>query len=82
MSIKQRAYKLAETLGVEITDYGNCLDIAAPIGKAFDGDTHLRTYDLEWEGRAGLWKDVIEDLRTLTNCSKSEACEWCEGAAA
>jgi DNA-directed RNA polymerase specialized sigma subunit len=72
---KQAAYKLAQKLNVEITDWGNCLDITSPYGKIFS-DSHIRSYDVYRNGRKELWADVIEDLKTLTDCLE-ENCEWC-----
>ena len=78
---KQTAYKLAAKLNVEINDYGSCLDIVAPYGKSFDNETHCRAYDVEYLGRGELWKDIIFDLKTLTDCGEIATCEFCQSNA-
>lgn len=86
---KQKAYELAEKLGVTIEiDYGSCITIESPDFHQLSGsDGHTRVYDIadgvvNFFTKKSAWAEVVNDLRYGVEPCKVKDCDYCAEAVA
>jgi hypothetical protein len=73
---KAKCFELADSLGVEINDLGDCIEASTPDEKVFIATgNHSLVLDISYAGRSGVWRAMFKDLtQGLEDCN-AENCE-------